>query len=134
MQKVTVFSKTKFCRSRDIVIISVLHFMSKQLKLKLVSFLCLLSGKRLPALEATTLSVFSGYGGVWTGKAMYSPPQECPFWTGLWNTQLGEVNQTTRDGVIFLGVGVLARDTLKAVQGESGNHTANCRPNLGHGF
>lgn len=42
MQKVTEFSKTKFCISRDIVIISVLHFMSKQRKIKLVSFLYLL--------------------------------------------------------------------------------------------
>lgn len=55
MQKVTAFSKTKFCSSGDIVIISLLHFIRKQLKLKLVSFLCLLSGRGLPAPEATTL-------------------------------------------------------------------------------
>lgn len=40
-------------------------------------------------------------------------------------TQLGEVNQTSWDEVIFLGVRVLAQDTLKAAQGESGNHTAD---------
>lgn len=57
MQKVTAFSKTKFCSSRDIVIISFLHFMSKQLKLKLVSFLCLLSGRGLPVPAATALFV-----------------------------------------------------------------------------
>jgi len=51
MQKVTAFSKTKFCSSRDIIIISVLHFMSKQTK---VSFFCLLSGRRQPAPEAPT--------------------------------------------------------------------------------
>lgn len=78
MQKVTAFSKTKFCSSRDIVIISVLHFMSKQHKIKLVSFLYLLGGRRLSASEATTLFVFSGYGGVCTERAAQSP-QECPF-------------------------------------------------------
>lgn len=100
--------------------------MSKQLKLKLVSFLCLLSGRGLPAPEAAALFVFSGYGGVWTGRAAQSPLQECPFWTGLWNAH--PVGGSKSDYVgwsNFLGIRVLAQETLKATQGESSNHTAD---------
>lgn len=51
-----------------------------------------------------------------------SIPSELAFET---LTQLEEANQTTWDGVIFLGARLLARETFKAAQGESGNHTAD---------
>lgn len=137
MQKVTAFSKTKFCSSRGIVIISVLYFISKQLKLKLVSFLYLLHGRGLPAPEATTLFVVSGYGGVWTGRAARSPQQECPFWTGLWNSHLvgGSESDYMRWSNFFWVSGCWLGRLLKQLREKvATTQLTNCRPDLGYGF
>lgn len=118
MQKVTAFSKTKFCSSRDIVIISFLHFMSKQLKLKLVSCLCLLSGRGLPVPAAAALFVLWVCGG-WEERTAPSPLQKCHSELALEIcTQLVEVNQMEQDGDILLGGRILSvrLRSLKAAQ------------------
>lgn len=136
MQKVTAFSKTKFCSSRDIVIISFLHFMSKQLKLKLVSCLCLLSGRGLPVPAAAALFVLWVWR--WMGREDSSIPiAKVPFWLALEIcTQLVGVNQLEQDGDILLGVRILSvrLRSLKAAQWEVAAALLNCRLGLGRGF
>lgn len=114
MQKVTTFSKTKFCSSRDIVIISVLHFISKQHKIKLVSFLYLLGGRRLPALEATTFCF------LWIWWCVHREGSTVPTtrvsilnWPLKHWPQLGKVDQTEMESSLFMGARMGAQGTLK---------------------
>lgn len=88
--------------------------MSKQHKI--VSFLYLLGSRRLPAPEATALFVFSGYGGVCTGRAAQYPPQECPFWMAFETlTQLGKsIRLCEMESSLLLGARMWAEGTLRA--------------------